>query len=199
MTQFTIHTTETASEGARPMLEMLKSKNGFVPNILGAMADAPGVLKSYLDIAGNIAAGTLSNTEQQVIQITTSRLNGCEYCVAAHSTIAKGQKVDAEVLEAVRHQKPIADTKLEALRQFTTTMVDKQGWVTEGDIQSLLQAGYTRGQVLEVVLSMTLKFLTNTVNHVVQTPIDAQFAPQHLAFKETSCCGGGCHSDKMAS
>ena len=180
MSQFTIHTPETAPDAAKPLLVAAKAKMGMIPNLLGEMADAPNVLKAYLDIAGAAASGTFSAVEQQVVQITTSRLQGCEYCVAAHSTMAEKQKVPADVLEAIRTGGKISDAKLQALHSFTVAMNDKHGWVSEADVNAFLAAGYTRAQVLEVVLSVSMKLFTNYANHVLHTPIDAAFQPKHI-------------------
>jgi len=119
MTDFITHTKETAPEGSKPILEVVQGKFGFVPNLLGKFAEAPNVLKAYLDLDAITSQGTLSAVEKQIVQIAASRANGCEYCVAAHSTISDMQKLPADVINAVREDKVIADSKLEALRQFS--------------------------------------------------------------------------------
>ena len=175
MTDFTIHILETAPAAARPLLEAVKSKMGLIPNVLAELAEAPNVLKAYLDLSGNIAAGTLSGLEQQIVQIAASRLNGCDYCVAAHSTMADTQKLDKGVIEALRNGTAIADAKLEALHQFTIDVVGNQGFASQEEINAFLKAGYTKAQVLEVVLSLALKTISNYTNHLVNTPLDAAF------------------------
>lgn len=175
MTKFTIHTAETAPEAAKPLLQAVNSKMGLVPNLLGEFAEAPNVLKAYLDISGNVAAGTLSPLEQQIVQITTSRLNGCHYCVAAHSTIADMQKLDHDTIEAIRDDRTISNPKHEALRQFTKSLVSKHGHVTDPETDALLAAGYTQAQILEVVLSVAMKTITNYANAIMHTPVDGAF------------------------
>lgn len=190
MTQFTIHTKDTAPEAAKPILEAVQEKFGFVPNLLGSLAEAPNVLKAYLDLDAITSQGTLNATEKQIVQITTSRANGCEYCVAAHSVISDMQKLPADVINAVREDTPIADSKLEALRLFTKKVVAKQGWVCEDTLNSFLNAGYSKAQVLEVVLSVTQKTLSNYANHILGTPIDQAFQSRNISLKEqcsTSC------------
>lgn len=175
MTQFTLHTQDTAPDAAKPMLDGIKGKFGMVPNILAAFAEAPNVLKGYLDLAGATANGTLSPLEQQIVQITASRLNGCHYCIAAHSTIADGQKLDRATIDALRDDTVLADRKHEALRQFAITVVTKQGWVDQIALDGFLAAGYSKGQALEVILSVALKTITNYANHLIDTPVDAAF------------------------
>lgn len=191
MTAFTTHTIESAPAGSKPILEAVKGKFGFVPNLLGRLAEAPNVLKAYLDLDAATSAGSLSAVEKQIVQIGTSRINGCEYCVAAHSVISDMQKLPADVIEAVREDKPIADSKLEALRQFTKVVVSKQGWACENSVSAFLAAGYTKAQVLEVVLSVTQKTLSNYANHILGTPVDQAFEPRRISLKaecsSTSC------------
>ncbi len=110
--------------------------------------------------------------------MTSNRLNGCVYCMAAHSAISTGAGVPAEVVAALRAGTPIADAKLEALRQFTIKIVESRGWPAAHDVQSLLAAGYTHQTVLDVILGTSLKVMSNYTNHVVQTPLDPAFA-QH--------------------
>lgn len=190
MTQFTIHTKDTAPEAAKPILETVQGKFGFVPNLLGSLAEAPNVLKAYLDLDAITSQGTLNATEKQIVQIATSRANGCEYCVAAHSVISDMQKLPADVINAVREDAPIADNKLEALRQFTKKVVAKQGWICGDTVNSFLNAGYSKAQVLEVVLSVTQKTLSNYANHILGTPVDQAFQSRSISLKEqcsTSC------------
>lgn len=197
MTDFTIHTQETAPDAAKELLAGVQKKFGMIPNLMGEMAEAPNVLKGYLDLAANTGAGTLNATELQTIQITTSRIQGCEYCVAAHSTVAKGQKVPQDVLDAIRSGGKITDAKLQALHDFTIAINEKEGWASDTDVKAFLSAGYTKGQVLEVVMSVALKLFTNYANHILHTPVDAAFQPEKVKL---NACGSGCGcGEKMAS
>ncbi len=181
MTEFTIHTPETAPEGSKPLLAGIQKKYGFIPNLLAEFAEAPNVLKGYLDIAGATSQGTFSPTQAQIVQITTSRLNGCHYCVAAHSTFAEMGKIEPAVIDALKAGQPLGDTKLEALRQFTEAVVKTQGWVQKSDVDAFLNAGYTQAQILEVILSVAMKVITNYTNHIVHTPVDANFKKHEVA------------------
>ena len=82
------------------------------------------------------------------------------------------------MIAAVRDERPIPDARLEALRRFAETVVDKRGWATEDDVQAFLAAGFGRQQVLEVILGVAFKTISNYANHLVDTPLDDAFAGQ---------------------
>ena len=151
MTTFTTYKVDTASESAKPLLEAAKAAFGFEPNLLGNMAESPALLEGYMTLARIFNKTQLSETERQIILMTNNRLNGCAYCMAAHTTIAKGSRVAEDVIQALREGTPIKNEKYEALRTFAVVVNEKRGWPSDEDIEALLSAGYTRETVLEVV------------------------------------------------
>lgn len=175
MTQFTVHTAETAPEASRPFIEGARKAFGLVPNLIGLFAESPAVVEGYLSLAGAFQKSGLSPLEREVVLIAASVENECHYCVAAHTTVTQGQKLDQSVIGAVRNGGPIAEAKLEALRAFATKVVRQRGFVSDADVQALLTAGYTRANVLEVVLGIGLKTISNYTNHIAETPLDAPF------------------------
>ena len=92
MTDFTPHTLETADEQGRDVLEQVQKNYGFVPNLLGNMAHAPATAKGYLALGKLVGETSFDATQQQVILLTVSRYNECEYCIGAHSAISAMQK-----------------------------------------------------------------------------------------------------------
>ncbi|WP_120075923.1 carboxymuconolactone decarboxylase family protein [Aurantiacibacter odishensis] len=176
MTSFTVHNLATAPEGSQPFLNAAKGAYGFVPNLLGTMAEAPAILEGYMILAGIFEKTDLSETERQIILMTNNRLNGCHYCMAAHTSISQGAGVPADVIDALRTNTPIADTKLEALRTFAAVINETRGWPQPADIEAFLGAGYTRQNMLEVILGTALKVLSNYTNHVAETELDPAFA-----------------------
>jgi alkylhydroperoxidase family enzyme len=95
--------------------------------------------------------------------------------MAAHTVVARMQKVSADVIEAIREDRPIDDSRLETLRAFTTAVIEKRGWVSDNDISTFLAAGFSRAQILEVIVGISFKTLSNYTNHIVDTPLDAEF------------------------
>jgi AhpD family alkylhydroperoxidase len=176
MIDFPNHTLESAPVEARPALEAQRRKYGMVPNLYARMAEAPALLQSYLDVAQRFARSGLDPVQQQVVLLTVSRVNRCGYCVGVHSVLADMGGVPAEVTNAIRNDTPIPDAKLEALRRFTARLVEDRGWVNETEVQTFLQAGYSRASVLDVIVGVGLKTLSNYTNHIVGTELDAAFA-----------------------
>jgi len=177
MTQFETHTIETASDEAKPLLQGAQAAFSFIPNLLGTMAEAPAMLEGYMALAGIFDKISLTETERQIILMTNNRLNGCTYCMAAHTSISQGAGVPADVIEALRTNSPIADTKLEALRSFAAVINESRGWPTDEQVNAFLNAGYTKQNILEVVLGTSLKVMSNYTNHVAETQVDDAFAP----------------------
>ncbi len=176
MTDFAVHTIETAGD-SKPLLEKSKKAYGFVPNLHAVMAESPALLEAYQTVAEIFDNKTnLSPTERQIIAMTNNRLNGCTYCMAAHTSIMQGLKVDEDVITALREGTPIADPKLEALRVYAEKVNLSRGWPDESDIEALLAAGYTKQTVFDVIVGTAYKVLSNYTNHIAQTPLDKGFA-----------------------
>lgn len=173
---YPVHTVETAPEAAREFLVGTQKAFGFLPNLIGVMASAPALAKAYGALIGLFDQTSFTPTERQIVLLATSADNGCTYCVAAHSIIAGMQKVPADVVEAIRNNTPINDPKLEALRRFTTAMVATRGRPSEDEVKAFLAAGYTEVQVLEVVLGIGFKTLSNYTTHISEVPVDQAFA-----------------------
>lgn len=176
MSDFTTHTVESAPEASKPLLQGAKDGFGFVPNLLGTMATAPALLEGYMTLAGIFDKSDMSETERQIILMTNNRLNGCIYCMAAHTTLSQMAKVPADVVEALRTNTPIADPKLEALRTFAAVINETRGWPSEDQVAAFIDAGYTQQTVLEVILGTSLKVMSNYTNHIAQTEVDDAFA-----------------------
>lgn len=178
MSQFDVHSKETAPTESAELLATAEKAIGFIPNLFGVMAESPATLKAYMTIGKIFDESSFSTTERQVVILAASRFNECHYCVAAHSWIAGLQKVPADVIDTIRNDQPIDNKKLEALRVFTTSVVEKRGWLSDDDIVSFQAAGYSKAQILEVILGLSFKTLGNYVNHLAETPLDDVFVTQ---------------------
>jgi uncharacterized peroxidase-related enzyme len=171
-------TLETADAPAKAVLERAQKSVGFIPNMYAGMAVAPAVLDTYLDGYRRFReeAG-FGPPEQEVVFLTISRFNGCDYCVAAHSMIAdKKSKVPQDSLAALRAGQALPDTRLEALRAFTATMVESRGNPTEADVAAFREAGFEERHILAIILAIAVKTLSNYTNHLFKPEVDAVFA-----------------------
>ena len=177
MSSYQVHTIETASQPAAELLKKAEEKYGFVPNILGIMAEAPSILKAYMTLAGIFDETSFTQTERHVVLLATSLSNECEYCMAAHTAIANMQDVPGDVVAAIRNNDPIEDSKLEALRRLAQDVADTRGNPSEKTLKAFLDAGYAQGQILEVILGVGFKTLSNYTNHIAETPLDEAFKP----------------------
>ena len=181
MSEFEVHTKETAPTESVKHLAPAEKAYGFIPNLLGVMAESPVMLGAYLSMGQLFDQSSFSATERQIVLLATSRFNECDYCMAAHSVIAGMQEVPADVIDAIRNDQPIDDIKLEALRNFTSKVVKKRGHMSPADIAEFLAMGYSNAQVLDVIFGISFKTLSNYVNHVAETPLDDAFATQAWA------------------
>lgn len=178
MKDYKIHTTETAPEDSKPILETVKNNFGFVPNLMATMSESPVLVESYLTMMGLFEKTRLSPTEREIILMTNNRLNGCTYCMAAHSTVAKMAGVEVDVIEALRSGSSIDNPKLEALRTFAIIIHETHGRPTEEQVDAFLAAGYTKETILEVIVGTSLKVLSNYTTPITEPKLDNAFVPQ---------------------
>jgi AhpD family alkylhydroperoxidase len=145
---------------------------------MAVMAESPALVNAYGTITQIFEQTSFSDTEKQLVLLTVSHENSCHYCMAAHSTVAQMKQVPAEIIAALRDGRPLADKKLEALRQFVRTVVKNRGHANEVEINAFLDAGYNRAQIFDVLVGVGMKTLSNYTNHLTNIPIDAAFQPQ---------------------
>ena len=167
----------TAAPRVKEPLEGARKRMGMIPNMYTRMAISPGALETYLYGYERFRKDSgFSPAEQEVVLLSISAENGCEYCVAAHSTLADtSSKVPRDVTEAIRAGKPVPDAKLRALSELTRAIVATRGRPSEKDVQPFLAAGYSERHLLELVLAVAVKTISNYVNHLFETPVDDAF------------------------
>ena len=177
MNYLPVQTKDTAPEASKPLLEQAEKAYGFIPNLLGVFAHSPAMVEAYGVLSGLFEKTDLTPTERQIVLMTNNRLNGCTYCMAAHTTISQMQQVPADVITALRDGTEIADPKLQALQVFTARINETRGYANQADVDAFLAAGYTEANILDVILGTGLKTLSNYTNHISETPVDAAFQP----------------------
>lgn len=179
MSEFILQTPDSAPETARALLRGARDKMGFVPNLYANLANAPAALEAYFGLSAQFDKTSFNPVERQVVLLAASVENGCEFCVAAHSMIArKVAKAPDAVVDALRNRTTLPDVRLEALATFTRHMVKERGWVAGAPLQAFLKAGFTHQQALEVVLGVAMKTLSNYANHLTETRTNAEFSSE---------------------
>jgi uncharacterized peroxidase-related enzyme len=170
---------EAATGKAKDLLDGARAKLGFVPNMYRGMANNPGLLSTYLHGYAHFREqANFTPPEQEVVFLTISEGNGCDYCTAAHSMLAVHvSKLSEAHTQALRDGKPLSDAKLEALRKFTHHMWETRGLPTKAEAEAFKAAGYSDMHILEIILALAVKTISNYANHVNHTELDAKFAP----------------------
>jgi len=175
MTTFNIHNIESAPKESKVILEDSLKTNGMIANLHGVMAESPELLIAYQEL-GKLFTNTSFNKEElTVVWQTINVEHNCTYCVPAHTGIANMMKVDPLLTEALRDQNTMPTPKLQALQDMTLNVVRKRGNVSDEEISTFFAAGYAQRQLLEIILGVSQKVISNYVNHIAKTPVDKPF------------------------
>ena len=165
---------ENSNERQKALLEKTKKTYRFLPNMQSKMGNYPPLLESYLDgVASFRKESGFTLIEQEVIFLVISFENNCDYCVASHSLIADLKaKMPRNIIEELREDKVLSDSKLNTLKIFTKHMLLERGFPNESETQKFMDAGYTENQILAIIHAISLKTLSNYLNHVFDTDLD---------------------------
>jgi len=175
MTEFTLYTPGNAPELAKPLLAKSVAAFGMVPNAHAVMAEAPTLLEGYQVLHELFQKTSFNAEELTVVWQSINVEHNCHYCVPAHSAIAAAMKIDQGIVDALVNQTPLASPKLEVLRETTLAMTRERGVVNETQIEKFFAAGYGRQQLLEIIVGLSQKVMSNYANHLADTPVDEPF------------------------
>ena len=182
---------ESATGKAKELLDAVKGKLGLVPNMTRAMANAPAVLDGYLSLSGALGKGALPAKDRERIALAVGQANGCEYCLAAHSTIGRMVGLTADQILDSRRGTSV-ESKSAAIVQFARQVLGKQGRVTDADLADTRVAGLDDAAIAEVVANVALNIFTNYFNHVAETDIDFPKAEPIVDHHEVCATIPGC-------
>jgi uncharacterized peroxidase-related enzyme len=163
---------EASPAAAQPLLEAVKKQLGVVPNLFRLVGTSPAALEGYLGLNGALAKGALEAPTRERIALAVAEVNGCDYCLSAHSYLAKNLAKLSDVEIAANRNGGSGDPKADAAVGFAVRLVKARGHVTDADIKAVKDAGYNDAQLIEIVLHVALNTLTNYVNEVAKTEID---------------------------
>jgi len=157
---------------AQPLLEAVKKQLGTVPNLFRVVSNSPAALEGYLGLSGALSKGRLPAATRERIALAVAEINGCSYCLSAHSYLGKNlaKLDDAEIL-ANRHGHS-NDAKADAAVQFAAQVTKARGHVGDADLAAVKLAGYDDAQIVEIVLHVALNTWTNYLNEVARTVVD---------------------------
>lgn len=163
---------EASPAESQPLLAAVKQQLGVVPNLFRVVGNSPAALAGYLGLNGSLAQGQLDARTRERIALAVAEINGCDYCLSAHTYLGKhaAKLDDAEM--AANREGGSTDPKADAAVRFAVKVVRERGHVGDADVQAVKDAGYDDGQVVEIVLHVALNTLTNYVNEVAKTAID---------------------------
>ena len=173
MSRLSVPNLETDTGPSGQIYAQIKKAAGSVPNAYAAVvAHGPAALKSILAADAVLAGGSLSKREREIIKLVISAAGGCDYCVAAHSHLAKLAGVKADVLEQIRDGAPTGDAKYDTLINFVRKLARSSGTVSDEDFAAIKAAGYTDAQLVEISLAFATIIFTNVFNRINDTDID---------------------------
>ncbi|QTS88077.1 carboxymuconolactone decarboxylase family protein [Ectopseudomonas khazarica] len=166
MTRITALPFEQTAASAQAQLEGIRKGLGFVPNTFATLAHAPAALSGYLALSQALGKGTLDARAREVVALASSQVNGCEYCLAAHTLFgSKAGLSDADIRSA-------RDGELDVVARLTRQVIDHRGRLTDAQLQAARQAGLADAAIVEVVANVALMTLTNYLNNLAETDVD---------------------------
>jgi uncharacterized peroxidase-related enzyme len=172
MSRIRIPTPDQTPAATLPLLAAVSKRLGMVPNLMKVAGNSPAALGGYLGLGDALAAGALGAKTGERIALAIAEINGCGYCLAAHSFVGKhvAELDDAEI--AANRSGASSDPKADAAVRFATSVALERGHVSDATLRAVKEAGYSDGEVMEIVAHVALNTLTNYVNEVAQTDID---------------------------
>jgi len=172
---FKLHDKGTAPADSQALLENSVATFGMIPNLHAVMAEAPALLEGYQQLHRLFQQTSFDADELTVIWQTTNIEHDCHYCIPAHTAVAHMMKVDATIIDALRNRTEMPTEKLQALHLTTLALVRKRGILDDTDLARFYNAGYQKRQLLEIIVGIAQKLMSNYTNHLAQTPVDEAF------------------------
>ena len=160
-----------ATGKAKQLLDGVQAKLGMTPNLMKTLAAGPAALDAYLHFGAALGGGKLDAKFREQIALAVAQANSCGYCLSAHTAIGKMVGLRAEEIAASR-EAHAADGKRDAGLQFVQAVVLQRGMVSDGEVARVKAAGYTDGEIAELIANVAINLFTNYFNHVARTEVD---------------------------
>lgn len=172
---FGVPTREGVSEENKVLFDKLKTGLGFIPNLYATLAHSETALGDYLKLQNRKTS--ISLKEREIVNLVVSQVNDCRYCLAAHTLLAQKAGFSEEQTVDIRRGNFSANAKFDALIRFTRSVAENRGRVSEADRTSIFDAGYTEGNVVDIIVLIGDKIITNYLHNVTDVPVDFPQAP----------------------
>jgi uncharacterized peroxidase-related enzyme len=175
MTTITVPTRDDVSPANQGIFDALKKQLGFVPNLYATLAHSENALGSYLALQS--AKSSINAKSREVVNLVVSQVNACEYCLAAHTALGKMNGfTDAQILE-IRSGRASFDTKLDALARLTRSIAENRGHADEALVEAFFAAGWTTENLVDAIVTIGDKTVTNYLHATTKVPVDFPAAP----------------------
>lgn len=174
MSTFNVPKREEVNENNQSIFDKLNSALGFVPNLYATFAHSNTALENYLNFANSKTS--LTAKEKEVINLAVSQVNNCIYCLSAHTAIGKMNGFTEDQILELRSGQASFNSKLDALAKFAKNVTENRGRTDEAVLENLLNAGYTKGQVIDVLVQVGDKTISNYIHSTTQVPVDFPIA-----------------------
>ena len=176
---FTPLTISTAPDSSKPILAEIMKSNGSIPNLMATLANSPVALEGYRALEAVWESGSFAPQERQLILLAASVENHCSYCTAAHSKMLRtALRTPAELIFAIQHNIPVPDAKFNAVVTLVKDLVQERGLAQQESIENFIAAGYRKEQVMELLVGIALKTISNYLDHLSPVPVDQVFAAE---------------------
>jgi uncharacterized peroxidase-related enzyme len=175
MATLTPQTIESAPQESKAALQAIQKRHGFIPNLLATFASSPALLKGYLALDTAWEKSSFSALERQLIFLAASVEHRCRYCIASHATALKGLKVSHQCIQAVRNRGALGNQRLDALVTLTREVVVERGFVAPNTRRKFVAAGFDEVALMEVLIGVALKVMSNYLDNLAPIAIDAAF------------------------
>lgn len=175
MSDFPIHTIDTAPERSKSALRQLQSAFGMIPNIAGAMASSPVLINTLVGMFAHVHGGSFTEAQVQIILLTDAVTNGSGWAVAFHTALALKEGIDPADVEAIRAGRLPKDGKFAALSGLAKSMIEKRGRLSDPEVRLFVAAGFGEDHLLEVIAAVAASTITNYTGNITIPPLDAPF------------------------
>ena len=177
MSRFSLHNVETAPAQSAPFVERAIANNGYLPNLIAVLANAPEALEAYVTL-GELNSRGLSLPAREVVQLPAAVVHGCGFCAAGHAAVwLKKAKLPLAAAVSLQHGKATGEARFDAIADFTRALIAARGAVDEASYRAFRDAGFDERQALDVVLGVSLATLCNFANNLAQAAINPELVP----------------------